>query len=141
MREVPGWEVRSPAVAVAGWLTTARAPQSTTIIPTVKALFRRPRHSRDESESSSRTEYAFRKSKELIARVLAATTRPGIGTVAFFVFAVLYVFQNEVSLRTARTVSRRLDRLVSKVESGQEVTEDDMKVLKGWRWRILAWSD
>ncbi|KAG7288159.1 hypothetical protein NEMBOFW57_007684 [Staphylotrichum longicolle] len=108
-------------------------------IPLVKKLFRRPKH---EDESANRTEYAFKKSKGLVARILASTHRPGLGTLAFFVFAVLYVFTNEVSLRVGRTVSKRLRRLVAKVEDGrEEVTEDDVKVLQGWRWRILNWSE
>jgi hypothetical protein len=62
--------------------------------------------------------------------------------VAFFVFAVMYVFQNEVSLRVARTLSRRVKRLVAKVEEGREdLTDNDVKLLQGWRWRILMWSD
>jgi hypothetical protein len=58
------------------------------------------------------------------------------------VFAVLYVFQNEVELRVARTVGKRLRRLVARVEDGrEELTEDDVKLLQGWRWRVLIWSD
>ncbi|KAL2152991.1 hypothetical protein VTH82DRAFT_4146 [Thermothelomyces myriococcoides] len=110
------------------------------IIPLVKRLFRRRRSERDDS--SNRTEYAFRKSRNLVARILAATTRPGFGTVAFFVFAVLYIFQNEVTLRVARTLSKRLKRLMAKVEDGrEELTEQDVKALQGWRWRVLAWSE
>ncbi|AEO67167.1 uncharacterized protein THITE_128347 [Thermothielavioides terrestris NRRL 8126] len=109
------------------------------VIPLVKRLFRRPR---DEDESANRTEYAFRKSRGLISRILASTRRPGLGTLAFFVFAVLYIFQNEVSLRVARTVRRRLRRLVAKVEQGREaLTDDDVKMLRGWRWRVLTWSE
>ncbi|KAK3687845.1 hypothetical protein B0T22DRAFT_140101 [Podospora appendiculata] len=108
-------------------------------IPIVKALFQRPKH---EKESSNSTEYAFKKSKSLISRVLEATRRPGIATVAFFVFAVLYVFQNEVALRAARSVSKRLKKLTAKVERGDEdINEDDLKLLEGWRWRVLQWSE
>ncbi|KAK0621677.1 hypothetical protein B0T17DRAFT_509005 [Bombardia bombarda] len=107
-------------------------------VPIVKALFRRPKH---ERESSNDTEYAFRKSKSLVSRILDATHKPGIATVAFFVFAVMYVFQNEVSLRVARTVSKRLKRLSTKVENGEDdINEDDLKLLQGWRWRVLMWS-
>jgi hypothetical protein len=102
-------------------------------------LFRRPR---DEHESSNRTEYAFRKSKGLLSRILASVRRPGLGSLAFFVFAVLYTFSNEVSLRVAKTVSKRLRRLVAKIEDGgEELAEHDVKTLEGWRWRILMWSD
>jgi len=115
-------------------------------IPIVRALFRRP--SNDSNESSSNdTEYAFKKSKSLIRRILDnATERPGIATVAFFVFAVLYVFQNEVTLRVARTVSKRIKDLSDKVErcgshnNQQQIEEEDLKMLEGWRWRVLMWS-
>ncbi|KAK3292141.1 uncharacterized protein B0H64DRAFT_405780 [Chaetomium fimeti] len=111
-------------------------------LPLVKRLFRRRRGNEDADESSNRTEYAFKKSKSLVSRILAATHRPGLGTIAFFVFAVLYVFQNEVSLRVAKTVSKRLNRLMAKVEHGhEELSEDDVKMLKGWRWRVLLWSE
>jgi cob(I)alamin adenosyltransferase len=64
-----------------------------------------------------------------------------LAAIAFFVFAVLYVFSNEVSLRVARTVSRRLKRLSAKIENGQEeIDEKDMKYLNGWRWRVLFWN-
>jgi hypothetical protein len=50
---------------------------------------------------------------------------------AFVVFAVLYIF----------TVSRRLGRLIAKVEAREEVGEDDFKLLRGWRWRVVSWSE
>jgi hypothetical protein len=60
---------------------------------------------------------------------------------AFFVFAVLYVFQNEVSLRVAKTVNKRIKKLYSRLERGdQDVTEKDMQILEGWRWRVLLWG-
>lgn len=63
-----------------------------------------------------------------------------LASVAFFVLAILYVFESEVSLRVARTMSKRLKRLMAKVERGdQSLGEDDLKVLKGWRWRVLLW--
>jgi hypothetical protein len=78
----------------------------------------------------------------MLSRILESTGgRGGLASVAFFVFAVLYVFQNEVSLRVARTVAKRLKRLSAKVESGdQEINEKDMEMLRGWRWNILAWN-
>lgn len=103
----------------------------------MKALWNRPQH---DSESSNKTEYAFLRSKSLIARILSAVRSGfgGLASVTFFVFAVLYVFQNEVSLRVARTMSKRLKRLHAKVERGdQEITQADLKTLRGWRWRIL----
>jgi len=114
-------------------------PSSASIVPIVKALFRRPD---DEKEESNSTEYAFRKSKSLVSRILASATRPGLGTITFFVFVVLYVFSNEVTLRAARKLSKRLKRLNARVEDGRDLlTEDDVKVLKGWRWRVLEWSE
>lgn len=107
------------------------------LVPAVRAIWKRPQH---DSDSSNSTEYAFRKSKSLITRILSAVRSSfgGLASVTFFVFAVLYVFQNEVSLRVAKTVSKRLKRLHAKVERGdQEITQADLKLLRGWRWRIL----
>ncbi|KAG8161363.1 hypothetical protein KVR01_009627 [Diaporthe batatas] len=107
------------------------------IIPAVKAIWKRPRH---DSESSNKTEYAFFKSQSLISRILNAVRSSfgGLASITFFVFAVLYVFQNEVSLRVAKTMSRRLKRLHAKLERGdQAITQADLKTLRGWRWRIL----
>ncbi|KAI7779556.1 hypothetical protein LA080_000745 [Diaporthe eres] len=107
------------------------------LVPAVRAMWKRPQH---DSESSNSTEYAFQKSKSLITRILGAVRSSfgGLASVTFFVFAVLYVFQNEVSLRVAKTVSKRLKRLYAKVERGeQEITQADLKLLRGWRWRIL----
>ncbi|KAI8944829.1 hypothetical protein F4801DRAFT_161753 [Xylaria longipes] len=110
------------------------------IIPAVRNIFRR---SHDDQASSNDTEHAFRKSKSLIARILDSVHvhgKSGLASVAFFVLAVLYVFQSEVSLRVARTVSKRLKKLVTKVENGvEDVDEQDLKVLNGWRWRVLLW--
>ncbi|KAI0910880.1 hypothetical protein F4823DRAFT_588563 [Ustulina deusta] len=110
------------------------------IIPAVRKIFRR---SSDDQASSNDTEHAFRKSKSLIARILDSVHvhgKSGFASVAFFVLAVLYVFQSEVSLRVARTVSKRLKTLVAKVENGvEEVGEQDLKLLNGWRWRVLLW--
>ncbi|KAK0665203.1 hypothetical protein QBC41DRAFT_283428 [Cercophora samala] len=117
-----------------------------TFIPLVKKLFRRPS---SEKKSKTRTEYAFIKSKSLLGRILAATHghRPGLTTVTFFVFAVLYIFSNEVSLRVAKTASKRLKKLVNKVENtsngrdGDVLKDDDIKLLSGWRWRVLEFID
>lgn len=111
-------------------------------MPVVRRLFRR---SPDDRVASNDTEYAFRKSKTLIGRILESArgrggSKSALASVAFFVLAVLYVFQSEVSLRVARTVAKRLKRLVTKVEVGvEDVEETDLKVLCGWRWRVLLW--
>lgn len=104
----------------------------------MRAIFRRPP---EEKDAANDTEYAFRKSKTLIARIKSSLPgRGALAAVAFFVFAVLYVFQNEVSLRVGRTLSRRLKRLSARIESGQgDILEDDMRLLRGWRWRVLLW--
>jgi len=89
------------------------------------------------------TEYAFARSKTLVARILDSVHgKSGLASVAFFVFAVLYVFQSEVSLRVAKTVAKRLKRLRDRIERGDEdIAEKDVELLKGWRWRILLWSE
>lgn len=63
--------------------------------------------------------------------------RNGWGGMAFFVFAVLYVFSNEVSLMVAKTVNKRVKSVYQKMYDGQEIDEKDVKMLDGWRWRIL----
>ena len=122
------------------WLVAVLTDRaSASFIPLVKKLFGRPKH---DDEAANRTEYAFKRSRSLVSRILASVHRPGLGTLAFFVFAVLYVFTNEVTLRVAKTLGKRLRRLVARVEEGrQELTEDDVKSLQGWRWRVLIWSD
>ncbi|KAK8081031.1 hypothetical protein PG997_008849 [Apiospora hydei] len=115
------------------------------IIPLVRRIFRRPSKDSNKkgedtitttntskldtaqtgsSSSSSNalmnaTEYAFSKSRALIARIRASVRGSGwflggFAAVSFFVLSVLYVFENEVSLRVAKTVSKRLKRLAAK---------------------------
>lgn len=108
----------------------------------MRRIFRRDSRSDDDSRlSSNDTEYAFRRSKGLMARIKDGVLGSGsFAKVAFFVFAVLYVFQNEVSLRVARTVQKRVRRLMERVERGDEdVDEKDVRMLEGWRWRVLLW--
>jgi hypothetical protein len=114
-------------------------PLSASFIPAIRAIFRKPA---EEKEASNDTEYAFRKSRSLIARIRQSVHGTGRWAgVAFFVFAVLYVFSNEVSLRVSRTIGKRLKRLSAKVENGDEdIDEMDMKLLNGWRWRVLLWN-
>ena len=83
------------------------------------------------------------RSKRLMARILSSVHGwSSVASVAFFVFGVLFVFQNEVSLIVAKTVSKRLKRLRDKVERGEEELSDkDVSLLAGWRWRILLWSE
>ncbi|PKS05962.1 hypothetical protein jhhlp_007795 [Lomentospora prolificans] len=97
----------------------------------------------DLEHASNDTEYAFRRSKTLLERIRTSVLgRGGVAaSFAFFVFAALYVFQNEVALRVAKTLSRRVKKLVNKVEDGGfEVDERDLKTLEGWRWRVLLWG-
>ncbi|KAK6953822.1 hypothetical protein Daesc_003784 [Daldinia eschscholtzii] len=107
-------------------------------IPAIRRVFRRS----SKDKESNDTEHAFKRSKGLIARILDSVHGKGkFASVAFFVMAILYVFQSEVSMRVARTVSKRLKRLINKIEKGdQSLGEDDMKLLKGWRWRVLLWQ-
>ncbi|KAH8846503.1 hypothetical protein MCOR27_005929 [Pyricularia oryzae] len=116
-----------------------------TLIPAVRRLFRRP-ESNSEGTSND-TEYAFFHSKSLVQRVLDSVRGgwSGISRLAsatFLVFAVLYVFQNEVTLRVASTLSKRLKRLSSKIENSDnyEMSDKDLALLRGWRWRVLSRS-
>lgn len=106
-------------------------------IPAIRRIFRR---SSKDNESND-TEYAFKRSKSLVSRILDSVHGKGrLASLAFFVLAVLYVFQSEVTLRVARTMSKRLKKLLGKVERGdQGLGEEDIKVLNGWRWRVLLW--
>ncbi len=110
-------------------------------IPLVRRLFRR-RSGATTTSASNDTEYAFVRSRSLVDRMLTSVRRRGgLASIAFFVFAVLYIFSNEVSLRVARTVGRRLKRLSSKIERGDELLDEaDLKQLAGWRWRVLLWG-
>ncbi|KAI1437898.1 hypothetical protein GGR50DRAFT_566433 [Xylaria sp. CBS 124048] len=118
-----------------------------TIIPAVRKILGRSSGGESRSSSSSSpnsTEHAFKKSKSLITRILDSVEslhgKSGIASVAFFVLAILYLFQSEVSVRVARTITKRLKKVIWKIESGfEEVTEQDLKVLNGWRWRVLLW--
>lgn len=116
-----------------------------TFIPLVRRLFRRHTNGSNANLSNNTandTEYAFVRSRSLVDRMLSSVTRRGgLASVAFFVFAVLYIFSNEVSLRVARTISRRLKRLSTKLERGDELLDEaDLKQLSGWRWRVLLWG-
>ncbi|CAK7240423.1 MAG: hypothetical protein STHCBS139747_001864 [Sporothrix thermara] len=116
-----------------------------TFVPLVRRLFRRRGSGSNASldkSTANNTEYAFVRSRSLVDRMLnSVTRRGGLASVAFFVFAVLYIFSNEVSLRVARTVGRRLKRLSTKLERGDEpLDESDLKQLSGWRWRVLLWG-
>lgn len=87
------------------------------------------------------TEYAFKKSKSLLARIKDGLFGGGgLASIAFFVFAVLYVFQNEVTLRVGKTLQKRLRKLEERISLGDgQVDERDLRMLDGWRWTILLW--
>lgn len=112
---------------------------SASLIPAVRRIFRRPS---DDEKTSNDTEYAFQRSKGLISRTWDLVKRNGaLASMALFVLSVLYVFQAEVSLRVARTVSRRLKRLIQRIEIGNEVLDErDVDIFQGWRWRVLTWK-
>ena len=117
-------------------------------IPLVRRIFRRPERSEDDDtntqgvEASNNTEYAFRKSKGLLTRIKDGLFGSGaFAQIAFFVFAVMYVFSNEVTLRVAKTTQKRLRKLLGKIERGEDGAEieEGEKALDGWRWRVLLW--
>ncbi|KAL6801745.1 hypothetical protein J3E68DRAFT_434818 [Trichoderma sp. SZMC 28012] len=105
-------------------------------IPLVRKLFRRGTDVESRA-SSNNTEYAFRKSKGLLQRIKDSVLgHHRLASIAFFVFSVMYVFQNEVTLRVAKTMQKRLKKLSQRLEYGnQEIDERDLKLLDGWRWR------
>ncbi|KAI0131776.1 hypothetical protein BJ170DRAFT_679677 [Xylariales sp. AK1849] len=109
------------------------------LIPFVRKIFQRPP---DDKESSNGTEYAFKRSKTLVARVLDSVQGKGaFASVTLLVLSVLYVFQAEVSLRMAKTISKRLRKLTAKIERGEAVVEEkDIEIFSGWRWRVLTWK-
>lgn len=115
------------------------------LIPAVRRLLRRPGSIDDGTVND--TEYAFFHSKSLIQRVLDSVRGgwSGISRLASatsLVFGVLYVFQNEVTLRVANTLGKRLKKLAARIEGNQyyEMSERDIALLRGWRWRVLARS-
>lgn len=115
---------------------------SASFIPLVRRIFRRQPDDKVSKESSNDTEYAFRRSSRIVAYLKDAVLGRGSwAKVAMFVFAVLYVFQNEVTLRVAKTLQRRLRRLTARIEEGahSDLDEADLRVLQGWRWRVLLW--
>lgn len=113
---------------------------SASFIPLVRRIFRRGNDEESQAVSND-TEYAFQRSKNLLARIRDSIFgRGGYASIGFFVFAVLYIFQNEVSLRVAKTIQKRIKQLSDRLQGGDHtIDERDMKVLEGWRWRILLW--
>ncbi|KAF7559252.1 hypothetical protein G7046_g4898 [Stylonectria norvegica] len=109
-----------------------------TFIPLIRRFF----HRSDDEESqlsSNDTEYAFKRSQGLLSHIKDSVLGKGrFAKMAFLVFAVLYVFSNEVSLRVARTTQKRIKKLCARIERGDsDIDEKDMKTLEGWRWRVL----
>lgn len=119
------------------WLTDSH---SASFIPLVRKIFRR-KNAEDEDDSVNDTEYAFKKSKSLLARIRNGLFGVGgLASIAVFVFAVLYIFQNEVTLRVGKTIQKRLRKLSDRIERGDgQVDERDLRLLQGWRWSILLW--
>ncbi|PHH89874.1 hypothetical protein CDD83_5047 [Cordyceps sp. RAO-2017] len=109
-------------------------------VPAIRRIFRRGSDAHSH-ESTNNTEHAFWKAKGLMARIHDGVLGSGrLAQVACVVFAVLYVFQNEVTIRVARTMQRRLKKLSERVERGDaDLDVADIAVLEGWRWRILLW--
>ena len=169
------------SLAILGRSADATKPESASIIPLVRRVFRRPSQDNNDDNNNNNkkgenhnhakrttgqrqpsgghalmnaTEYALGKSRALMQRIRASARGGGwflggFAAVAVFVLSVLYVFENEVSLRVAKTVSKRLKRLAAKVERGgggggraeAQIDEKDLAVLQqGWRWRVLTWN-
>lgn len=112
------------------------------IIPAVKYVFQRTPAEKAEDKTVSDTEHAFARSKEILSRVKDSVFgKGGFASMTFLVFGVLYIFSNEVSLLVAKKMTKRLRRLSTKIERGDEqITEKDLKTLEGWQWRVLLWS-
>jgi len=53
-------------------------------------------------------------------------------------FSIVQLARNELRIRLARTLTRRLNRLYAKVNAGERVAEEDMSVFKKWRWDFVA---
>lgn len=106
----------------------------------MRRIFRRG-NDEDSQVASNDTEYAFQRSRSLLARIKDSVFgKGGYASIGFFVFAVLYIFQNEVTLRVARTIQKRMKQLSEKIREGDyELEERDMRALEGWRWRVLLW--
>lgn len=102
-----------------------------------------------EKKIKIRMEYVFIKFKSLFGCIFVVIKgyRFGLMIVIFFVFVVLYIFLNEVLLRVVKMVFKWLKKLVNKVESisngrdGDVFKDDDIKLLSGWRWRVLEFID
>ncbi|KAF5666333.1 sodium glutamate symporter [Fusarium heterosporum] len=113
----------------------------TAFIPLIRRFWRRNDDDEDSHSSANDTEYAFKKSKGLLDHIKNGVLGKGrFAKLAFIVFAVLFVFSNEVSIRVARTVQKRLKKLTARIEHGDpSIDDNDMKLLEGWRWRVLLW--
>ncbi|KAJ2974797.1 hypothetical protein NQ176_g5865 [Zarea fungicola] len=110
-------------------------------IPLVRRIFRRRNHDENDSKltATNDTEYAFQRAKSILSRIKDSVLgRSGFASIAFFVFGVMYIFQNEVSIRVARTIQKRIKKLADRIQDGDDTVEErDLKALEGWRWRVL----
>lgn len=59
-------------------------------------------------------------------------------SVMLALFSIVQLARNELRIRLARTLTRRLNRLYAKVNAGERVAEEDMSVFKKWRWDFVA---
>lgn len=109
---------------------------SVSFIPIVRRIFRRPANT---SVAGNDTEYAWHRAAALLQRIKEGILGNGsFAIIASFVAAVLYVFQNEVKLRVARTIRKRVRKLCARLEAGDEtIGDEDLKVFDGWRWKIV----
>ncbi|PHH60286.1 hypothetical protein CDD81_1876 [Ophiocordyceps australis] len=109
------------------------------LVPAVRHIFRRSAHAQPRAWAND-TEYALHRSKSLLSRMTRSMVRLGTGPLArlsLVVFAAVYVFYNELCLRVARTLYRRVYRLCQRIQRRDLVGHDDVAVLEGWRWRVL----
>lgn len=122
------------------WRTWMTGGILATFIPFLRKIFRRGKD-RESRLSSNDTEYAFRRTKKFLKILKNNVMGKGsIASVGMFVFAVLYLFQSEVTIRVAKTLQKRIKKLNARLESGDaDVDDKDLKLLQGWRWRVLLW--
>ncbi|KAM3557822.1 hypothetical protein ARSEF4850_004887 [Beauveria asiatica] len=103
-------------------------------IPLVRRIFRRS-NDEDSKVASNDTEYAFQRSRNILTRIKDSVFGVGrLASIGFFVFAVLYIFQNEVSLRVARTTQKRIKQLSDRIIAGDDTLEE--RDLRFWMLHV-----
>ncbi|KAL5594334.1 hypothetical protein BROUX41_001274 [Berkeleyomyces rouxiae] len=136
------WVPRISCLVLSLCLQVALTTPSGSIVPIIKSVFRRIAKHYPRLDAANDTEYAFKRSRTLTDYLKASVAgRKRLAGVSMFLFAVLYVFQNEILLRVSRTMYKRVRRLHDKMVRGQHmVTQEDLTVMDGWRWRVISWA-